>query len=1192
MTKFIVIEKDSLNKATIDTAHISLNEASIIHTKMSRDDVAEFVRDGNNLVLKLKNGEFIVIEGFFITYDNVSSDLVFEEDGCVLYWFDGTSGFKGISGLEVLLPEAGSKLMGLLPWLVGAGVIGGVIAATDDDSDKKESIPNGTNTIVVDKNGSITGKTENIPEGTDVKITIIGKDKDGNLITHDETVKVDKDGNYTLDIPKEFVDGDLKVESEVVDRNGNTIKAEDSLEKTDHDNDPNTPDQGGLDRVDGAITAEIDPKAGTVSGTVTDVPEGEKVIVTIEGVDKDGNPVKEDVETTVVDGKYTVDIPAAIVDGSPVEADAKSTDNNGKPVTHTAILEGKTDHDNDPRTPDQGGLDRVDGSITVDIVESGLITGTTTDVAPNTDVVLTITGKDADGNDVTIIKTVQTDANGNYTAQLEMTDVDPVSGKPIVDGSAVNVEANTTDRNGQAVTPATDSIAAQGDNDNDPSTPEDTGLDLVDGSITVKVDNKGNITGGTTDVKPGSEVKLMITGQDKDGNLLVDSTVTAIVQPDGRYTALVPAGFADGDLTVKAETEDRNGKPVEAEDNLGTGKNNDPTTPGDESEGLDRVDGSITVDIVDTNSTQITGTTEDVAPNSKVTLEIISIDENGETRTFTEEVFTNVDGEYSYTLTPAQGNVTEVVAKVDDRNGNELQDSDRLDAVVKADPSTDINNGDNDVVGTSGNDVLAGDTGGLKTNFVAGHDYNVSIILDLSGSMYFGMDGTRPRDPNTGQVQNSPNKDGVLPDGMLSRLEIAKAGLKAFITQMADHDGVINLQISTFSSTGYVGNQSKWDKVFLDVTADNIDAIFEHIGSGKGGEGDGLTAGGGTNPELSFKEATDWFNSSEIKSNGYENQTYYITDGEPNTTQTTLDNAFKPLAEVSKVFAVGVSSSVSNDTVSRYDNTDLNGNKVTGTWSGTNHGTAQAIADADKLIAYLIGGSENFVPADVGNDVVKGGAGDDILFGDAMNTDWITGLDPLQYPKYSGYSKLIAHLKAEVPGGAEPTQQQIYDFVKANYQKFVTADATDTETKGGNDIIYGGSGNDIIIAGAGDDRIYGGSGDDIISTGRGDDTIVFDVLNAADATGGNGTDTWVDYETNDKIEFGADFFEGLLADKSNISEYIKVEDVNGKAVLKVDRDGAADATGGTTHDWADLLIIEGKTASELQDLINNQIIIG
>ncbi|WP_154020934.1 type I secretion C-terminal target domain-containing protein, partial [Acinetobacter baumannii] len=84
------------------------------------------------------------------------------------------------------------------------------------------------------------------------------------------------------------------------------------------------------------------------------------------------------------------------------------------------------------------------------------------------------------------------------------------------------------------------------------------------------------------------------------------------------------------------------------------------------------------------------------------------------------------------------------------------------------------------------------------------------------------------------------------------------------------------------------------------------------------------------------------------------------------------------------------------------------------------------------------------------------------------------------------------------------------------------------------------------------------------------------------------------YEANDKIEFGADFFEGLLSvDQSDIANYIKVEDDgNGNAVLKIDRDGAADATGGTTHDWADLLIIEGKTALELQDLINNQIIIG
>ncbi|HAV3441363.1 TPA: BapA prefix-like domain-containing protein, partial [Acinetobacter baumannii] len=911
MTNFIVIEKDSLEKSIVNSNQITLTEASIVHTKMHRDDVEEFIRDGNNLLLKLKNGEVIVIENFFIAYDDVVSDLVFEEEGCVLYWFDGLSDFKGIPGLEVLLPEAGSKLVSLLPWLAGVGVVGGVIAAANNDD--SSSTPNGTNTIQVKSDGFITGKTENIADGSKVNITVTGKDKDGNLISKEIETTVNSDGSYTAEVPKDFADGDLKVESEVVDQNGKVVKAEDQL-------------------------------------------------------------------------------------------------NAGKP--------------DDPNTPEDesvpGGLDRVDGSITVD------------------------------------------------------------------------------------------------------------------------VDDQGHITGGTTDVAPGSEVTLTITGQDQSGNPL-EQQVKATVNPDGSYTAEVPAGFADGELTVKAETVDRNGTPVNAEDSLlKTDHDNDPSTP--DQGGLDRVDGSITVDINDTDSTKITGVTEDVAPNSKVTLEITSIDENGETLTFTEEVFTNADGEYSYTLTTAQGNATEVVAKVEDRNGTELQDNDSLEAIIKADPTTDVNNGDNNVVGTSGNDVLAGDIGGLQTNFVAGQNYNVSVVLDLSGSMLWAMNGTS--NPPAGE----------------SRLAIAIKGLKAFIQQMADHDGVINLQIASFSANGSVGNG--YNQVFLNVSKDNINEIFTYL--------DSLKAGGGTYPEQGFNKAVDWFD--DISTADFENQTYYLTDGEPNSSQSTLDNAFAPLAEQSKVFAVGVSSSISDATVSRYDNTDVNGNKLPGDWSGTNHGEAKAIADADKLIAYLIGGSENFIPANVGDDTVKGGAGDDVLFGDAINTDHLTwaGYDPLQYPKYSGYSKLIAYLKAEVTNGAEPSQQDIYDYIKENFRDFVAADAADPETKGGNDTIYGGAGNDIIIAGAGNDVIYGGSGNDIISTGRGEDTIIYDLLNATDATGGNGTDTWVDYEANDKIQFGSDFFEGLLTDKSNLGDYITVvDDGNGNAIVQVDRDGSAG-----THNMSDLLIIE------------------
>lgn len=166
MTNFVVINKNSLNKVMVNEEHIVLSEASIIHTKMHRADVAEFSRDGNNLILKLKNGEIIVIENFFIANENgVASDLVFEEDDCVLYWFDGVSGFKDIPGLEVLLPTEGSKL-GILPWIIGgAGLVGGVIAATNNSDDKNKT-PDGSITVAVNTKGNIVGTTKDISAGS------------------------------------------------------------------------------------------------------------------------------------------------------------------------------------------------------------------------------------------------------------------------------------------------------------------------------------------------------------------------------------------------------------------------------------------------------------------------------------------------------------------------------------------------------------------------------------------------------------------------------------------------------------------------------------------------------------------------------------------------------------------------------------------------------------------------------------------------------------------------------------------------------------------------------------------------------------------------------------------------------------------------------------------------------------------
>ena len=145
----------------------------------------------------------------------------------------------------------------------------------------------------------------------------------------------------------------------------------------------------------------------------------------------------------------------------------------------------------------------------------------------------------------------------------------------------------------------------------------------------------------------------------------------------------------------------------------------------------------------------------------------------------------------------------------------------------------------------------------------------------------------------------------------------------------------------------------------------------------------------------------------------------------------------------------------------------------------------------------------------------------------------------------------------------------------------------------GNDTLNGGDGNDILNGGAGNDILNGGAGNDILTGGLGVDTLIYNVLTAGDATAGNGKDNWTDFETQDKIQFGAGFFTGLLAsdlsDTAKVEKFISVSnDANGNAVLKIDRDGDL-----ATYGKTDLLVIEHQAGLTLQQLLdNNQIIIG
>ncbi|EGQ8200936.1 type I secretion C-terminal target domain-containing protein, partial [Vibrio cholerae] len=150
-------------------------------------------------------------------------------------------------------------------------------------------------------------------------------------------------------------------------------------------------------------------------------------------------------------------------------------------------------------------------------------------------------------------------------------------------------------------------------------------------------------------------------------------------------------------------------------------------------------------------------------------------------------------------------------------------------------------------------------------------------------------------------------------------------------------------------------------------------------------------------------------------------------------------------------------------------------------------GQPDIITTADQLKAVLVGSSTTNTPAEVGNDVLHGGAGNDILFGDAINTDnlpWgVNGNPdkPSDLVDGAGYDALVMFL--ELRDGVTPSQVAIYEFIKDNHELFNVAG----DSRGGNDILNGGEGNDILYGQGGNDILIGGLGDDILTGGSGED---------------------------------------------------------------------------------------------------------
>ncbi|SFW69437.1 beta strand repeat-containing protein, partial [Cellulophaga fucicola] len=436
------------------------------------------------------------------------------------------------------------------------------IVATDDIINAVED-----NSLV-----TISGTTD-AEDGQTVTVNLNGN-------TYTATVS---SGAWTLDITAadaQALDALETITANVSDLAGNpaTQATRDIIHDVNATIDITTPIEG-----DNIVNASEDNDV-TISGTTTDVEDGQTVTVTFD----DGvNPVVTTTALVNPDGSWTAtDADISGLNNGTITVRADVEDIAGNPAT-----------DNDPITlentiPTIDITTPIEGDNIVNASEDNdvIISGTTTDVEDGQTVTVTI----SDGTNT--VTTTATVSGNNWTA----TDAD-ISG---LTNGPITVTADVTD---VALNPATD---------NDPIT-LDNSLPTIDITTPIEGDNVVNaaedgdvtISGTTTDVENGQTVTITFS----DGT----NTVTTAATVTGNAWTATDAdisGLTNGPITVTADVEDIAGNPA---------TDNDPITLENSLPTIDitaPIEGDNIVNASEDNDVTISGTTTGVEDNQIVTV--------------------------------------------------------------------------------------------------------------------------------------------------------------------------------------------------------------------------------------------------------------------------------------------------------------------------------------------------------------------------------------------------------------------------------------------------------------------------------------------------------------------------------------------------------------------------------------------
>ncbi|HMN20049.1 MAG TPA: Ig-like domain-containing protein [Ottowia sp.] len=782
-------------------------------------------------------------------------------------------------------------------------------------------------------------------------------------------------------------------------------------------------------------------------------------------------------------------------------------------------------------------IDPATGVIT--LTEAGAASAANDYEAGSTEHVLTVTA--SDGVDTTTITVTLNEQDVNEAPSITVTAGDPVNQGQAAYGDVVATYVVSDPDAGDTLI-----VAYNGtENDDHYNDPEQTPFhyyEIQNGEVTLTHDGAWMVNHGY----PLPPVKLVVTDS---GGLTDTGQVSVVVEADTTPPTLELTINEDGTVVTfqfSEEVEGFDASDVELTNGASISNlvqdSEDPTKWTAELTVPSNFEGNVEVSVADNRYTDLVGNpgsgdnatiTVDTLPTPAPTVEITDDANNDGTLTSAElgtatevnveislpseakagDTLTVSDGttEQVFVLTSddiTAGSVTTTVARPDDGEtltvtatitdaADNVSAPGSDSALVNITPMLVIpatsSNGDNEIHGGPGDDVLLGDVGGVQTSTTPGQNYNIVILADLSTSM---------------------NSDG--------RLQLMKDALTQFAPTLAHHDGTINIALIGFGSLS--GTSVRLN--LADLNDGNKGSLTNAISA--------LSVQGiqYTNYEAAFNAAVKWFNgeggSVANTSGTYQNLTFFLTDGDPtrfvknngqeggtgnNANYETMRESVEAfnkdggLAEISTVHAIGIGNGVQENYLKFFDNTDLMGSGSVAFGSQTVTGPVGEVSivhTASDLQAALEGGSSSSMPVSVGNDIIHGGDGNDILFGDVINTDHLSWGGRDDFPDGSGLSALKAYLKATPvadggTGGAEPSDVDLYSYIRDHHADFNVAG----DTRGGNDVLYGDGGNDILYGQGGNDELHGGLGDDILYGGTGADQFVFDVSidNGADEIG-------------------------------------------------------------------------------------------